>query len=535
MDLWYYLAGSQTLGPVPASEIVRMIQSGMLNPATPVARAGAPEWAPANVALAHLLAPAHPAEPPAYAVKIEGIAGPDLGKAFMIGAPEVSLGRVSGIGQNDATVSENHVAVSWQNNLLHFRTFDGSIIRVAGAPMKQGTLANGQQFQLGASTWQVGTAPVELANLLGSLSSRLNKLASTDRLEGFSLWAMFSDVFVKRQPGELDSYFVVGTARTTPALQEIQTGWPKPWFFMRVFLFLAAVYICLYATFTQFGNPRIVPGLIFMGSMVVPLATVFLFWEMNTPRNVSFHMVLTLVCLGGVISLFVSLAGFNLAHLEWLGAASAGIIEESGKLLAVVLVVRNGTRYKWILNGIVFGAAIGGGFSAFETAGYTFSDGFFDNFVKFIVANPNHDSLQDLLDHGQGFGYDQMLSLLLTRSLLAPFGHMLWTAISAGALWRVMNGRDFKPGMFADPKFFRTFLIPVCLHMLWNSPLILDGWTGTFEHLGLGVIGWYVAFTLIQQGLRQVREAQLADTRTEYHKTQQILTTTGRFRRPAAI
>jgi RsiW-degrading membrane proteinase PrsW (M82 family) len=206
-------------------------------------------------------------------------------------------------------------------------------------------------------------------------------------------------------------------------------------------------------------------------------------------------------------------------------------VEETGKLAAVILVVRGGPRYRWILNGIVFGAAIGGGFSAFETAGYTFNDGFFNNFVRFILDNPNHDSLQDLLNHGQGFGYNEMLSLLMIRSLLAPFGHMLWTAISAGALWRVMDGRHFNAKMLVDPKFFRTFLIPVGLHMLWNSPLILDGWIGTAEHLGLGVIGWYVAFTLIQQGLRQVREAQLADTRTEFQKTQMILTTTGRFRR----
>jgi RsiW-degrading membrane proteinase PrsW (M82 family) len=531
MDLWYYMAGSQPAGPVPAAEIVRMVQSGMLNPATAVARAGAPDWAPASVALAQFLTPAHVPEPPAYAVKVEGISGPDTGKAFMIGAPEVSLGRVSGLGINDASVAENHIALSWQNNLLHFRTFEGCTVRVAGMPMTKGTLANGQQFQLGGSTWQVGTAPVELTSLLGSLGSRLNRLASTDKLEGFSLGAMFSEVFQKRKTGELDTFFVVGTPQTTPALQEVRTGWPKPWFFMRVFIFLAAVYACLYITFTQFGNPRIVPGLIFMGSMVVPLSTVFLFWEMNTPRNVSFHMVLMLVSLGGVISLFVSLLGFGLAHLEWLGAASAGIVEETGKLAAVILVVRGGPRYRWILNGIVFGAAIGGGFSAFETAGYTFNDGFFNNFVRFILDNPNHDSLQDLLNHGQGFGYNEMLSLLMIRSLLAPFGHMLWTAISAGALWRVMDGRHFNAKMLVDPKFFRTFLIPVGLHMLWNSPLILDGWIGTAEHLGLGVIGWYVAFTLIQQGLRQVREAQLADTRTEFQKTQMILTTTGRFRR----
>ena len=82
------------------------------------------------------------------------------------------MGRVSGIGQNDPQVAENHVVLSWQNNVLHFRTFAGARLRVAGADVTQGSLSNGQQFQLGASTWQVGSAPVELTNLLGSLGAR---------------------------------------------------------------------------------------------------------------------------------------------------------------------------------------------------------------------------------------------------------------------------------------------------------------------------------------------------------------------------
>jgi len=59
------------------------------------------------VALSHLLGGGGPqqagsasaAEPPAYAIKVQCGSGPDAGKAYMIGAPEVSLGRISGIGQ----------------------------------------------------------------------------------------------------------------------------------------------------------------------------------------------------------------------------------------------------------------------------------------------------------------------------------------------------------------------------------------------------------------------------------------------------
>ena len=229
-DQWFYLEGSETRGPASSAQIAQMVRAGSLSPSTQVAQAGWPQWSPASVALAHMLqpqpvpstGPSQPApavENPVYAIKVQCVSGPDAGKAYMIGAAEVSLGRVSGIGQSDPHVAENHVALSWNNNVLHFRTFQGARLRVAGQDVTQGALSNGQQFQLGGSTWQVGTAPIELTNLLGSLASRLNKLTSTERLEGFSLSQMFSEVFKGRKPGEIEDYFVVGTTKTTPPLE----------------------------------------------------------------------------------------------------------------------------------------------------------------------------------------------------------------------------------------------------------------------------------------------------------------------------
>lgn len=533
MDHWYYLYGSETRGPVPAAQIAQLIRAGSLSPATQVAQAGWQNWSPASISLAPLLASGPQAAPPppapTFAIRVQCIAGPDAGKAFIISAPEVSLGRVSGIGLYDPHVADNHVVLSWQNNVLHFRTLAGAPLRVAGVEVTHGTLSNGQQFQMGLSTWQVGSSPVELTSLLSSLGSRLNRLTSTDKLEGFSLGAMFSETFKGRSTSELESYFIVGTEKTTPPLEEVQTGWPKPWFYMRVLLFMAGIYLVLYQMFETFHNPKLVPGLMVMGAFVVPLATVFLFWELNTPRNVRFSMVLMLVLLGGVISLFFSLIAFSIANLEWLGAASAGICEETGKLLAVVLVARN-LRHRYILNGLVFGAAIGGGFSAFETAGYAFDLGFFDSFLEYFLKNPRRENVQNLVGSALFYGYDQMVGILHARSLWAPVTHIAWTAISAGALWRIKGGDKFHPRMLFEPTFLRTFLIPVGLHMIWNSPLRFPGMLSYIKPIGLGLIGWYVVLTLVQQGLRQIRDMQVAQAETELKRTQEVLTESGRFR-----
>jgi len=323
--------------------------------------------------------------------------------------------------------------------------------------------------------------------VLQSIGNRISSLASTEKLDGFSLSDFFSEVFKKRTTDEVDDYFVVGTGRTTPRIEEVATSWPKPWFFFRVLIFLALIYFGFYFAFEQFVNIKLIPGLIMMGSLAVPLSTVILFFELNIPRNVSFNRVLMLVASGGVVSLFVALVGFSVSNLDWLGASSAGIVEETGKLIAVILVARS-FRGKYILNGLLFGSAVGAGFAFFESAGYAF----------------------DFLERTNSLNV--MFDVIQTRAFLTPFGHVAWTAISAAALWRVKGDRTIQLSMLLDSSFLRTMSIPVVLHMLWNAPFVSPF---QLHHIGLGIVGWFVVFGLVQQGLQQIREEQSALARVD--------------------
>jgi protease PrsW len=289
---------------------------------------------------------------------------------------------------------------------------------------------------------------------------------------------MFSEVFKKRSSEEIEDYFIVGTSRTTPNILDVQTGWPKPWFFLRVLVFVAALYLGLDFAAQQFQNTKMLPGMLIMGSLAVPFATVILFFELNVPRNVPFHRVLMLVCFGGVVSLIVALFGFSVSSLDWLGASSAGIIEEVGKLLTVVLIMRK-SRDKYILNGLLYGAAVGAGFAFFESAGYAF---------------------EQLLDARSLGAATENIEL---RALLAPFGHVAWTAISGGALWRAKGEGPITFHTLLAPTFLKAFLIPVVLHMLWNSPIELPFLA---KYLVIGAVAWFVVFGLVQQGLKQVKQ-----------------------------
>jgi len=116
-----------------------------------------------------------------------------------------------------------------------------------------------------------------------------------------------------------------------------------------------------------------------------------------------------LVASGGVVSLFASFAGFSLSKLDWMGASSAGIVEEIGKLLGVIIVARS-FKTKYILNGLLFGASVGAGFAFFESAGYAFD---------FLLRSKSPVVMFDVIQ---------------TRAFLTPFGHVAWTAIAGSCL-----------------------------------------------------------------------------------------------------
>src|SRR5262249_19783234 len=260
---------------------------------------------------------------------------------------------------------------------------------------------------------------------------------------------MFSEVFGRHTDEEVEEYFTVGTASATPPLLEVNASWPKPWVFFRMFTLSALVYIGFVFAFREFQNPLMIPGLIMVGSFLIPFSILVFFFEVNVVRNVPLYQVLKLLLLGGILALILSLFLFRVTNLaSWLGAVSAGIVEEIGKTAALFLVIRK-LKYRWTLNGMLFGAAVGTGFAIFESAGYAFILG------------------------SQG-GADAMLRNITLRGVLSIFGgHVLWTAAVGAALWKVRGDRKFSLLMLTDPRFLRVLGLAAAMHMLWNFPLQL--------------------------------------------------------------
>ncbi len=419
------------------------------------------------------------------------IGGPDAGKRVFVSALPTVIGRESAceVASDDPEVAPRHVTLRVEGGKVLFDATPDCAAFLDGQRLANGTISPAQQLRIGRSLWQLQSAPAnptgDFYSFLGGLGDRISEVAGGEKIEGFKISDMFSEIWRKRTDEDMENYFAVGTPCNTPKLTEVDTNWPKPWFFFKTFVLAVLVYWGFVFAYQEFQNDNLMPGLIVMGSFVMPMTLLILFFEMNVLRNVPLYQVLKLTVIGGLLSLILSLLFYKWTKLgggdNWLGALGVGVVEETGKAAALLLVL-NKLKYRWILNGMLFGAAIGAGFAGFESAGYAYRYG---------------------------------TEVITTRGLLALCGgHVLWTALVGGALWRVRGDRKFEWNMLADPRFLRAFGLAVALHMVWDSPLELPF---HIKNIVLGFVVWVALLSYLQMGLRQIRGAQTHGA-TEFFK-----------------
>jgi RsiW-degrading membrane proteinase PrsW (M82 family) len=340
-------------------------------------------------------------------------------------------------------------------------------------------------------------APAPARNPVQAFTDRLADFAGVERLDGFRPRDLLSATFHRYSREELEQRFATGLPGYTPQLGEIESGWPKPWMFVRLFAGTGLLFVGFLFLTNAFGNANLLPGMILLGSFAVPLSTLVFFFELNTPRNVSVYLVVRCMLVGGLISLAVTLFFGPATSVlgPYVDPLLTGVVEEAAKLVAVFLVTLRlqPQRYPWILNGVLFGAAIGAGFACFESAGYAF---------HYLLTAPESPLT------GQWFNVPAATHVIVVRGLLAPFGHVVWTALAAGALWRVKLDRPLAVRMLVHPRVLRMALVVTVLHAVWDFGFLDPPFL--IKYLLLGVLAWVLAFGMLQAGLKQIRAAQLS-------------------------
>lgn len=317
-------------------------------------------------------------------------------------------------------------------------------------------------------------------NLDDNIAKHLGETDANSPVE-IHLSRMFSDVFKRHSKDEADRLFIVGTLKTTPSLRKVSSRPVKPWFFSRVFAVLAASFVMLILLLFLFKSNKAIPGLIFIGSLAVPFSLMMMFFEINVYQNISVLELFTTFLVGGILSLLVTMTFYMLlpirTEVSIESALIVGITEELAKCIVIIIFI-NMYKLNYIFNGVLIGAAIGAGFSVFESSGYVSEYG---------------------------------LATIFTRSFQAIGTHTIWAAIIGGA---IILGKQRKhqftmTDFFTKPRFLIFFIIAICLHTFWDWDIPNTGIDiSLLQELIDVIIGWFLIFVMIDAGLREVKTLQ---------------------------
>lgn len=218
-------------------------------------------------------------------------------------------------------------------------------------------------------------------------------------------------------------------------------GAPRPW--RRIFSVGLALWVATVVVISLTGNPNLVPTLVLLGSFLVPVTFVAWAFERRETGEITPALLLNTFLAGGVLGVLAAslLESYLLRPSLWL-FLGVGLIEEAVKLAALAFLTRH-LSVKSVRDGMILGASVGFGFAAFETAGYAFT-------AMFTV---------------EGLSLTQLVWTELLRSLIAPVGHGLWTAIVGGVLFSASTREHFT----LTKRLVLAYLGVSLLHALWDS------------------------------------------------------------------
>ena len=439
-------------------------------------------------------------------VSLVCLAGPDYGKRLAVSETVATFGQYAPLHSDDPDAGAEHADFVVHKGFLYFRSHAGDPVFVNNVSQADGTLMPGQQLRMGRSYWQIETPPNGFASapqaaphgpgFLQSLGQRVGSVTGVAAAEGLNAREMFSSVLEKHSEEDVEEYFLVGTRTSTPPIGSVKGVWPRPWLFAKIFTLTFATYLLFVFMTEVLGNSNAIPGLMIIGGFGIPFTAVVFYFEMNVPRNVSFYQVFRALIFGGVLSLVFGLFGYTLFR-GLLVSVQAGIAEEIGKVAALLLFAWN-PRFRWTLNGLLLGGAIGAGFAGFETAGYALHA-----LINALQITPEGTAV---------IVPAAVVHITVQRGVLALGGHVAWAALTGAALWKVKGDRPFTLSMLGDIRFLRVLGFVILLHTLWDAGIdfpivrLLDA--TYLPWIGLTIVAWMAIFAFIQDGLKQVQIAQ---------------------------
>ena len=252
-----------------------------------------------------------------------------------------------------------------------------------------------------------------------------------------------------------------------------EEGTPYPWFYARVLLFSLLIFTLLCLSYSLSNINFIAVAVV--GGVFADLTFIVLLYELYPKRDLSLMIPVLVLFVGGLLSsvfaeILYGIAGFGAPFAD---QAWTAFVEETSKVLAtiiILLVLKNRNPFYCF----IIGAAVGGGFSAFENMWYIYGEGFMWN------------------------GLSEAMQTGLLRALGTPFSHAAW----AGAFGWAISGD--KPWRRWQP--YAVYAFNFTMHFFVNFPLmtLFSGWKGYPISAVTGILSFVFIIFLIAKCRREL-------------------------------
>lgn len=223
---------------------------------------------------------------------------------------------------------------------------------------------------------------------------------------------------------------------------------PYPWFYARVLLISLLLFtvLCLSYSVSDLNFLMVAAA----GAFFADVTFIVLLVEIYPKRDLSLLTPIAVLFAGGIISssFIYILYGIHSTNVPFADQAWTAFVEETGKVLATIIILALLKKRDPFVCFIV-GAAVGGGYSAFENMWYMYTHGF-----------------------AWGGGLSQAIQTGLWRALGTPFSHAAWAGAFGWALSGVKPWRKWKP--------YAIYVFNYVMHFFVNFPLMSQfaGWKG---------------------------------------------------------
>jgi RsiW-degrading membrane proteinase PrsW (M82 family) len=189
---------------------------------------------------------------------------------------------------------------------------------------------------------------------------------------------------------------------------------------------------------------HLIPNIVLLGSFLVPVTLVLFALTLHGDGYLrAAHVIVAFLGGGTLGTVFAAVTEVYFLPSAAGTFIGVGLFEEAAKAIVVVLV---GTRLaeRHGRDGMILGATVGAGFASFESAGYAVS--------TFVEHHNDHPVMNIVSTEAQ-------------RAVLAPFGHLTWSALIGGAIFAAWRADGFGP--FAPLAW--TCAGAVALHAAWDA------------------------------------------------------------------